>query len=298
MTPALTIRSWLRRQPIKQDLSVDPASRAPISDAPIFILASGWRCGSTLLQRLLNSHTDILIWGEQRGYLNRFLQEFSSLLTWQTQHALERDVYLTKGYDTFTPNMLPARQQILDAAVAHLKALFGGPAYALDKSTWGFKEVRYDASIAMFLQDCFPQSRFIHLTRHITDCFISLKHWENQSTGWTREWTELHIAEWQRINASFLTMKSQTARLLQVKYEDMVADPHTFCTRLETFLHIAPDQFDRTVFAKRLHNFDVDGVLDRRPLIRPSDLDPTERMLLSKDSVVEIATAYGYEIKF
>src|SRR5688572_31225972 len=33
-------------------------------EAPIFIFAAGWRSGSTLLQRLLISGGDALIWGE------------------------------------------------------------------------------------------------------------------------------------------------------------------------------------------------------------------------------------------
>ena len=39
---------------------------APESDtaAPIFLLSAGWRSGSTLLQRLIMSDKNVLIWGE------------------------------------------------------------------------------------------------------------------------------------------------------------------------------------------------------------------------------------------
>src|SRR5262245_32576620 len=32
--------------------------------APIFLLSSGWRSGSTLVQRLINSDSSVLMWGE------------------------------------------------------------------------------------------------------------------------------------------------------------------------------------------------------------------------------------------
>ncbi|MBX3440551.1 MAG: hypothetical protein KF861_23880, partial [Planctomycetaceae bacterium] len=39
----------------------------PICASPIFILSAGWRSGSTLLQRLLCSDSQTLMWGEPYG---------------------------------------------------------------------------------------------------------------------------------------------------------------------------------------------------------------------------------------
>src|SRR5215468_7019722 len=103
------------------------SENVPPTNAPIFILATGHRCGSTLIQRLLNSHRDILIWGEQRGHLNQFLPEYRALLRFCDQQKPLRNVYLTKGYDHFLANLMPSDEQVRDAAVAYLKGLFEIP---------------------------------------------------------------------------------------------------------------------------------------------------------------------------
>src|ERR1700733_4765534 len=42
-----------------------PDSIPPTPDEPVFVLAAGWRGGSTLLQRMLLKHC--LVWGEPYG---------------------------------------------------------------------------------------------------------------------------------------------------------------------------------------------------------------------------------------
>lgn len=268
------------------------------TNAPIFILASGQRCGSTLIQRLLNSHPNILIWGEQQGHLNRFLSEYRSLRIWCNRQKPLRNVYLTKGYDHFLANMMPSDEQLRDAAVAYLKGLFEIPAEQLGKSIWGFKEVRYDANVAIFLQNCFPHARFIHLTRHIVDCFVSLKRWELEPGPWNREWTIIALNNWVRINASFCTNPNRFPHLLQVRYEDLVADPNTFLRILAEFLGLEEADLDQNIFGRRLYDVGSDGVVDNRPQIRPSDLDSEERALLLSERTLEIAAAYGYQVTF
>ena len=72
-----------------------------LSDQPLFVLSSGQRCGSTLIQRLLNSNHDILIWGEQHGYLNGFLREYRAFLEWESEYSHHRKTFLQNGYDNF-----------------------------------------------------------------------------------------------------------------------------------------------------------------------------------------------------
>ena len=272
------------------------------TNAPIFILASGQRCGSTLIQRLLNSHSNVLIWGEQLGHLNNFLPEYNRLRAWCDQYASHRDMYVTKGYDHFLANMMPSGEQLDDVVVAYLTTLFGISAAQLGKSIWGFKEVRYDANVAISLQNCFPHARFIHLTRHIVDCFISLKRWELDGTGsWNREWTIFALKHWVRISASFRVDNARFLHLLQVRYEDLVADPHTFLRTLAEFLGLAVADLDQNIFGRRLYDWDnggSDDVVDTRPQIRPLDLDSEERALLLDEQTLEIAAAYGYQVTF
>ena len=57
--------------------ALDDAARiasTPPDDDPIFVCAIGWRCGSTLLQRILMTDPRVFIWGEpldRLGLLSR-----------------------------------------------------------------------------------------------------------------------------------------------------------------------------------------------------------------------------------
>jgi hypothetical protein len=268
------------------------------SEYPIFIFASGQRCGSTLLQRILNSCPEILIWGEQHGHLNGFLREYRALLQWEAKYSIHRKIFLREGYDNFVANMVPEDEDLKKAATSYILALFGTTATKYGKSIWGFKEVCYDAQVALFLQQCFPKARFIHLTRNIVDCFISLKHWENEGGTWNRRLTEMFIEDWKRVNASFQYLVDKIPQLLYVKYEDMVSDPKGFIETLSWFLGMEVEVFDSRVFIKRLHRTGLSKGVDLRPKILPSDLNAEERALLSSVDIVEIGRSYGYEIQF
>ncbi len=49
---------------IQELIAQCPPSSAEDDEQPIFLLSAGWRSGSTLVQRLLMSDPDVLIWGE------------------------------------------------------------------------------------------------------------------------------------------------------------------------------------------------------------------------------------------
>jgi len=225
---------------------------ATLRDDPIFIFASGNRCGSTLLQRLLNSHRDILIWGEHGGYLKPFFGAGEDLVDWCFDKAEERQRYIREGYDHFMPNLSPTPEQVRRVLAQHVEMLFGRPAQQLGRAIWGFKEVRYTASVALSLQECFPSARFIHLTRKIEDCLQSLKRWE-ATGGWDPQWTRNSIDNWMAVNKEFLAEGDKLNQLLRVKYEDMVGSPPAkFATTLAGFLRTRPEDFDLNVFSHRL----------------------------------------------
>lgn len=44
-------------------------------DRPVFVLASAWRSGSTLVQRVLSSGPELFVWGESHGALEAYYVE-------------------------------------------------------------------------------------------------------------------------------------------------------------------------------------------------------------------------------
>jgi len=259
------------------------------SDAPIFILASGQRCGSTLLLRLVNSYADALLWGEHHGALNAFLTLHEDLQEWESRFAGNRRAYLLGRRDEFLPNMVPEASEIRTAAKAYLVNLFALPAAKLGKPVWGFKEVRYGAKVALFLQDLFPDCRIIHLTRDLADCFISMKRWEIADDLWDRKLTERAVWDWVRVNSSLREVADRLTNLWSIRYEDMVEDPGGFVDELAAFLGVDASAFDTSVFDHRLH-----GQSPRSPDDRPVTLDAEAVAFLSDPAILDAAREYGY----
>lgn len=258
------------------------------TERPIFVFASGQRCGSTLLQRFLNSNPNILIWGEHNGYLRIVAEGFRDLLNWSFSNDHQRKTLLKESYDNFLPNLTPTREDLELAAIAHVWNLFGAPARRLGKNIWGFKEVRYDAQIALYLQECFSDARFIHLTRNIGDCLLSMKRWE-AAGQWDRSWTSASLSSWVAINESFLEYGSHLSHFMTLRYEDMIAmDAKAFARKLAHFLGEAPGLFDTKVFARKLDGVDHSAATTR------AKVTTEERQFIASDRVAQLLESYGY----
>lgn len=74
-------------------------------ERPVFLLASGWRTGSTLLQRLLCSHPDVHIWGENRGLCDVLEQLYRELLRHRPAASRADLDYQQKGTDGWIANL-------------------------------------------------------------------------------------------------------------------------------------------------------------------------------------------------
>lgn len=267
-------------------------------ESPIFILASGQRCGSTLLQRLLNSHHRILVWGEHNGILNRLRGEHQRLLAWSSRFDDPDRRFTREGLDSWTANMTPPPEVVVAAGRAYLETLFALPARRLGRTRWGFKEVRYGAEVAAYLLSLFPEARVVHLTRDVVDCFISLKRWENEPyMAWDRGRTLEALGYWQSVNAGFLALDYSPRWYLRLRYEDLLSEQDRIVATLCDFLSLDQAELDLGVFANRIHN---GALLSSRPRahIPRSALDPEERALLSRPDIVELCTALGYAIRF
>lgn len=255
---------------------------------PIFIIATGQRCGSTLLQRFLNSHHDILIWGEHNGLLIDIFRVFDKWHSWETEFCHHLALFLDNGVNNFIANMTPQSQDLDFALVQLMENLWKAPANNLGKTVWGFKEVRYDYEICLHLRTFFPSMKVIYLTRNILDCFISLQHWERHSGGWERQDTIQFINNWIRINKSFIPVVGKNREwIFPVHYEMLVNDHITVTKNLVSWLGLEIEMFDLNVFSHKIYTERYRGK-DKRPKIRKEDLTPEEIALLNTPQIVEL----------
>src|SRR5437588_3914793 len=136
----------------------DACSTSP--EEPLFLLAAGWRSGSTLLQRMLMRHC--FMWGEPFGRampVDCMARQFHAF----HQNWPMRDFFINHrppGHPDFSKewiaNLYPPLTALVQAHLAYFHALFQTPAHERGFRRWGVKEVRLSIGHAFYLKWLFP----------------------------------------------------------------------------------------------------------------------------------------------
>ncbi len=156
-------------------------------ERPVIVLSAG-RTGSTLLQKLLNTHEGLVIWGEHDGFLNPLMQ------SWK---AVSRSKWIP---DTKPRGAWLLEKPRLRWPLADKRRLNAGKWTAWDGSfskqsfnsslrqfvdslfcdnvpqtmRWGFKEIRYrNIEFMDFWSDLYPEAQYIFLLRNPIDTCLS-----------------------------------------------------------------------------------------------------------------------------
>jgi hypothetical protein len=264
--------------------------------APILILASGQRCGSTLIQRLLCSHPDILVWGEHGGGLRNVLELSESLKRWDegVQGSIVRAEFEDDAHQGWIANMLPEPETYAGAARGYIDTLFAAPAAARGRARWGFKEVRFGMPEATAIRALYPGTRVVHVTRHPRKVLISLDSWERGGGFWQRSFTKDTMRLWRDVNDGFLPERDGSDWVSSWRFEDVVAAPDAFMDELSRFLGIDGKDLDESVFDRPLHGYPANS---RQPLRPFEELDPELRELLDDPGLRRVAEAYEYDLE-
>lgn len=276
---------------------------------PIILLASGQRTGSTLLQRFLVSNPDLMIWGEHDGVLTDVFRKYDRLYAWDAMFAHQLETFKADGFNNFIPNMIPPVDVIRASQRAILEVLYRDPARELGRNIWGFKEVLYDAEMALRLRELFPDMCVIFITRHPFNCFTSLLHEERLKPAeinipltdiWTRTKTIAWVDVWTQINASFLDHPAITDDwVFRLTYEQLTADIPGVTGALIDWLGLPRQAFDLEVFNHRIYT-DRDNTQavrrDQRPKITWDDLTAEEYRLMNQPDLVQTAARLGYHM--
>ena len=225
-----------------------PAAESPAGagagEAPIFLLSTGWRAGSTLLQRVLVTDPRLLLWGEPLGEMT-LVSELAEMLSHsisprnQQQWRDQPDPASPRLSTAWVANLYPSGDDFRLA----LRSLFGRwlcePARQRGFARWGFKEVRLGATEASFLYWLYPNARFVTISRHPYDSYRSLAdaNWgqvyyrypdvpSESAASFARHWNRLAIS-WSRLPPEF--------PCIHIKYEDLIAGKVDF-RKLESWL--------------------------------------------------------------
>lgn len=223
----------------------DAANAERDTESPIFLFATGWRTGSTLLQRILVTDPHLLLWGEPLGELTlvtriaEILNQFSTFPHNKITY-IKDDLTSSRMATSWIATLCPPAHDFRLALRSLFDQWLGEPARHRGFARWGFKEVRLGATEASLLHWLYPRAKFVILSRHPYDCYRSFADpiWQvyyrrpelhvDSAAGFARHWNRLAVS-WSELPEGFPS--------IHVKYEDLIKGKVDF-RELESWLGI------------------------------------------------------------
>ena len=224
-------------------------------DDPVFLLASTWRSGSTLAQRMLVASGKLAMWGEPYD-LSSPVQRITEMLApitseWPPAHYVRGASQLSG--EEWIANLYPPPESMVRAIRSFMVELFAAPARDAGFDRWGLKEVRLDGAHATALRLAFPQASLVMLVRNPYDAWLSyrgLKDQRARGKWWYHRWPDVVVDNpalfgqiWRRTTESFLATADAIGALL-LPYEQLTEQTGIDRLAEHTGIEIANDVLD------------------------------------------------------
>ena len=205
---------------------------------PIMIVGCP-RSGTTLVQLMLHSHPRTAIPPENRFVFPVYARRlrFGDLRLRRNRDRVASFIinrrWTRLEHLGVEPDDLRRRVRQADPTIGSLLAtVFEAYAARFDKPRWGDKRPAYIDQLDMVLR-LFPDAQIIHIIRDGRDCVSSLKHmpwWRRSTYAAIRTWVDA-IDNGARARAALAA-----DQYIEVRYEDLVADPEPELRRVTAWL--------------------------------------------------------------
>ncbi|MGH9381142.1 MAG: sulfotransferase [Thermoanaerobaculia bacterium] len=209
-----------------------PHPPTPAGDRPPPVFVLGFhRGGTTFVQRLLNCHRRVTIWGENAGLVGELRRVVERLAA---SHVVRGkvDAEAYREFNDFANRFKPwaspfTIDDLVAAAARMLESLYGDPADP--GRVWGFKEIRHlDVEDIEFFYRLFPGCRMILLVRHPKSLLLSqlFVRWSDGATAASpEEATREAIAAYARaVDAMLVAAERHAAQAVVLRYESIHPD--------------------------------------------------------------------------
>lgn len=144
----------------------------------IFVFASGWRTGSTLLQRAITSSKRVFVWGELHRLGDHIVQTFEGFDEHLEQYHHEgrfRQKVQSEYDNVEDANLAPPPDNVKHGLRQFLEGVYGSPIRDTSYEGWGWKTVRYGRRLYKCLKKIYPDAKFVFLVRNPYEAIESLK---------------------------------------------------------------------------------------------------------------------------
>ena len=242
---------------------------------PLIVTAPTIRCGTTLLQRLICSSSDALLFGEPAandlGMALRLIRAQTALYASQRdEFAGSLEAFTSGNRNDWMIDLMPD----VDGYTRAIAEGFLQPlAYCRDfarragRRVWGVKYPGWTAEVLRLILETMPRAKMIYIHRDIVPVLRSAK-----ARGSLRRAEVKPFCEQWSANMRGAMALPPSERLLMLSYEELIAEPEATLQRLESFAGLAG--IDRAVMAKRVNAWsDEEG----SSYIAPAELSDAER---------------------
>lgn len=225
------------------------------NESPIFLFSTGWRTGSTLLQRLIISDSSVLVWGEPYNVCGIIQHLAETAIPFRQDWPPSRYYYngTTPAHlkGQWIANLYPPLNDMWRGHRALFDSMFADPAKRAGASRWGIKEVRLGIEHAYYLRWLYPKARFLFLYRNPLYAYRSY-------VGFGRDcyytWPDRPVftptafgSHWRQLMEGFLSDSDKVGGLL-VRYED-INKGDNLVRKIEDYLDI---RIDRSLLNTRI----------------------------------------------
>lgn len=229
---------------------------------PIVIVAPARRCGTTLLQRALNSTGSTIIYGENFV----FLETYPAIVAGSREHlevklkntSTARERVLQGDYDFDASMLFPDYEtyvRLLRGNLDRIYRYYEDASLSYGYERWGLKhQIRQAARFLDFFR-IYPDATYVFIYRGIVDVARSEKARFGREYPRPQNWA-VFGETWSR---NLETMRRiERPNVLHLEYAEVEAQPEATRLRLEAFCGVSG--IDPAVFGRRVN---VTPVLDR-----------------------------------
>jgi len=202
-----------------------------VSTRMLFVISSP-RSGSTMLERMLESHSEIL--GGPEPHL---LTPLAHLGVWDNVEKAPYDHVLAADAQKLFIERLPGREQdYWDACRAYCDVLYGRLLDANGTSTVCLDKTPAYGLVLPFMMKIFPDAKYVVLTRHPLATFSS---YANSFFDGDYEVAQKYNPLLNRyVPAIAKFLRQEEVPYLHVAYEDLVADPETWMEKIYGYIGV------------------------------------------------------------